>query len=312
MIETLQSPSAAERLRAAEAFVTRYPADAEVLIIGASRDAADDLARRVTAARGATFGLHRASFLQLAVRFAAAEMARLALAPATALGANAVAARISFEAVRERALAYFTPVARYPGFARALAATLAELRVAGVDPGALETLDGPGHDVAELARRFEAQLDAGRIADRAGLLGIAARAAAAGALDSLKRMPMVLLDVAIAGQAERDFVHALSAIAPPVLATVPAGDGATLEALGAGASSAAAAQAEPESSDLAQARAFLFAAAPPPRPAVRGDVLFFSAPGQGPEMVEIARRILAEARAGASFAEMAGLFPAPG
>ena len=67
MIETLPSPSAAERLRAAEAFVTRYPADAEVLIIGASRDAADDLARRVTATRGATFGLHRASFLQLAV-----------------------------------------------------------------------------------------------------------------------------------------------------------------------------------------------------------------------------------------------------
>ncbi len=309
MFETIQSPSAAERLRAAEAFVTRYPADAEVLIIGASRDAADDLARRVTAARGATFGLHRASFTQLAVRFATAEMARLALAPATALGANAVAARISFEAVRDRALAYFTPVARYPGFARALAATLGELRGASVDPGALEALDGPGHDVAELARRFEAQLHAGRIADRADLLGIAARAATDGTLDALRRMPMVLLDVAIAGQAERDFVQALTGISPAVLATVPAGDDATLEALGA--SSAVPAAAEPESSDLARARDFLFAVAPPPHRAGRGDVVFFSAPGEGREMVEIARRILAEARAGTPFDEMAVLLRAP-
>jgi hypothetical protein len=50
------------------------------------RDAADDLARRVTVARGATFGLHRLSLMQLAVRLEAAEMARLGVAPATALG----------------------------------------------------------------------------------------------------------------------------------------------------------------------------------------------------------------------------------
>src|SRR5438552_1001208 len=77
MLKVFHSSSAAERLRAARAFVERIPAATEVLIVGASRDAADDLARRVTAARGATFGLHRASLTQLAVRLAAAEMARL-------------------------------------------------------------------------------------------------------------------------------------------------------------------------------------------------------------------------------------------
>ena len=41
MFETIQSPSAAERLRAAEAFVTRYPADAEVLIIDSQYDDAE-------------------------------------------------------------------------------------------------------------------------------------------------------------------------------------------------------------------------------------------------------------------------------
>src|SRR6266403_866186 len=116
MLKVLQSPSASERLGAAGVFIERVPAATEVLMVGASRDAADDLARQVTAARGATFGLHRASLTQLAVRLAAAEMARLGVAPATALGAEAVAARVSFEAVRERALGYVGPVARLPGF----------------------------------------------------------------------------------------------------------------------------------------------------------------------------------------------------
>src|SRR2546427_2589620 len=158
MLETFQSPSATERLGTAGAFVERVPVATEVLIVGATRDAADDLARRVTAARGATFGLHRVSLTQLAVRLAAAEMARLGVAPATALGAEAVAARVSFEALRERAIGYFGPVARFPGFARALAATLGELRLGGVAAGALEKLEGPARDVAELARRFEGQL----------------------------------------------------------------------------------------------------------------------------------------------------------
>src|SRR5207244_4210426 len=101
----------------------------EVLIVGASREAADDLARRITAARGVTFGLYRASLTQLAARFAATELARLGAAPATQLGVEAVAARVSFETEQEGSLGYFAPVARFPGFARALAATLVEARL---------------------------------------------------------------------------------------------------------------------------------------------------------------------------------------
>ena len=332
MLMTFASSSAAQRLGAAGAFIERSAAATEVLIVGASRDAADDLARRVTAARGATFGLHRASLTQVAVRLAAVEMARLGLAPATALGTEAVAARVTFEALRERALAYFAPVARFPGFARALAATLAELRLGRVAPGPLAALGGPGRDVAELARRFEGQLEGANVADRATLLAIATRAAAEG---PLRRMPMVLLDVPIGGPAERVFVEALTALSPAVLATVPAGDDTTLEALRTlGARDAVGGQADArgvgshgipdgrdrdadadraggDDTDLARARSFLFTAASPPLRAARGDVLFFSAPGEGRETIEIARRILDEARSGTPFDEMAVLLRAP-
>src|SRR5882724_2324471 len=305
MLTIFQSASAAERLRAAGAFVERVPAATEVLVVGASRDAADDLARRVTVARGATFGLHRASLTQLAVR--------LAVAPATALGAEAVAARVSFEALRERALGYFAPVARFPGFARALAATLGELRLGGVVPGALDKLDGPARDVAELARRFEAQLEEGKVADRAALLAIATRALEGDSLEPLRQMPMVLLDVPIAGPVERVFVEALIKVSPAVLVTVAAGDDATLDALRSlGARKEQSdADGRHDADDLARARDFLFAAAAPPPGTARGDVLFFSAPGEGRETVEIARRILDEARAGTPFDEMAVLLRAP-
>src|SRR5881296_3107858 len=311
MLEPFQSPSAAERLNAANAFVERVPAATEVLIVGATRDAADDLVRRVTAARGATFGLHRVSLTQLAVRLAAAEMARLGVAPATALGAEAVAARVSFEALRERGLGYFAPVARFPGFARAVAATLGELRLGGVAAGALEKLEGPARDVAELARRFEAQLEEGKVADRAALLVIATRALEGDSLEPLRRMPMLLLDVSINGPAERAFIEALTKVSPAVLVTVAAGDDATLEALRSLGAREEQAERRDDTGDLARARDFLFAAKVPPPGEARGDVLFFSAPGEGRETVEIARRILDEARAGTPFDEMAVLLRAP-
>ena len=107
MLETFQASAAGERLRAAGAFVERFPAATEVLIVGATREAADDLARRITAARGVSFGLHRASLMQITARFAATELARLGAAPATRLAAEAVAARVSFETGQEGALACF-------------------------------------------------------------------------------------------------------------------------------------------------------------------------------------------------------------
>jgi hypothetical protein len=311
MLELFQSAFAADRLRAAEAFVDRVSPGTELLIVGASRGAADDLARRLAAARGAIFGWHRASLLQLAFRFAAADMARLGLAPATTLGAQAVAARVGFEALREGTLAYFAPVARFPGFARALSGTLHELRLGGVSADMMRADHGPASDVAALARRFEERLETAKLADRAALLDLAARAARAGVLDSMRRMPMVLLDVPVREPAERAFVEALVEASPAALVTAVAGDDATVHALGAIGAREDVGPADADDSDLARTRDFLFATSAPPAAAARGDVMLFSAPGEGREAVEIARRLLDEARAGTPFEEMAVLLRSP-
>ena len=101
--------------------------------------------------------------------------------------------------------------------------------------------------------------------------------------------------------------------------TVAAGDEATLEAAESlGGRPRRDGESDPDrardadGSDLARARDFLFTASAPPPGGARGDVLFFSAPGEGRETIEVARRILDEARAGTPFDEMAVLLRAPG
>ena len=64
-------------------------------------------------------------------------------------------------------------------------------------------------------------------------------------------------------------------------------------------------------SALAHLREYLFAEAAPAGPAEPGEAVFFSAPGEGREAVEIARRIIEEARDGTPFDRMAILLRAP-
>ena len=113
------STSASARLEVARQFLLDAPPAAEFLIVGVSRGAADDLARTIALVRGATFGLYRFSLTQLAARLAAPLLARDGLAPTTALGAQAVAARALFDATRYSTLSYFAPVAASPRFPRA-------------------------------------------------------------------------------------------------------------------------------------------------------------------------------------------------
>ena len=305
----MTSAAAAVRLRAAADLVRGCAAGTRVLIVGATRGAADDLARAVALAAPATFGLERASLAQLATRTALSALAAGGAAPSSWLGAEAVAARATFDALRGGSLGYFAPVAGTPGFPRALARTLHELRMAGIEGARLAALSPSGPDLAMLLAAAEACFaDASSLA-RADLFRVATEA--------VTREPaadvLVLLDLALEHEAERAFVAALAAGAATTLATVPAGDGATRDAFAA----MGGVRDEPDeqgTGDLARIRQHLFDSdvhgSPPPRVA-DGSFELFSAPGEGREAVEIARRLVQEARRGVPFDEMAVLVRSP-
>jgi ATP-dependent helicase/nuclease subunit B len=302
----VESSSAAVRLDAAAAFLLEFPPHHPVTIVGATRGAADDLARALAVTRPATFGLHRLSLTQLAARTAIVALARDGVAPSTWLGAEAIATRAAFDATRDAALGYFAPVAAAPGFPRALAATLQELRLAGVSSSRLVPLPLAGPDLGHLLDRFEECFAAAATADRADLFRTAARLIRtrpiAGAL--------VLLDVPLNHRTDRELVAAAVAGCDAVIATVPRGDRHALDAM-ADMGGIRETPAETGAGDLAALRRYLFTEEQPPRRDADGSLEFFSAPGEARESVEIARRVLREARRGVPFDEMAILVRSP-
>jgi len=310
VIRIVTSTSAAFRLAAARRFLDTLSPTAEVVIVGATRGAADDLARAIARDRGATFGLTRFSLTELAARAAASTRASSRRrTPGTQAGAEAVAARAIFDAVGAGELEYFNPVAAMPGFPKALARTLHELRLAGVDVDRLAAADAAAADIGRLLGRVEAQLDRAAVDDRAALFRLAASGCRSGDV-RWAALPIVLLDVPLDSEVERDLIAAVASRTPEMLAIVPDGDDSALAALTA-AGGTPEAIAEDETSDLARLRRFIFSADLPPVRRPRGDVRLFSAPGEGREAVEIVRRALDEAERGVPFDEMAVFLRTP-
>jgi CRISPR/Cas system-associated exonuclease Cas4 (RecB family) len=323
MIQLFESSSSRERLTAAGTFVRSCPPASEVLIVGASRPAVDDFVRglsvRRLAGRGATFGLHRFSFMQLVARLATSELARNEQTPATPLGVEAVAARATFEGVHRAALPHLEKAAEFPGFARALASTVGELRLAGLDSAATGDADGSGaadgarepRDLALLHGLFEEELGKASIADRPAMLRLAIRGL--DELRDLRTAPVLLLDVAIGSALEREFLGNLLARSKAVFATVPAGDRETVTALDA------IGPVEPFARDsksrrvtsLSRLQSFLFSDDKPPQRELDESVRFFSAPGEARECVEIARQIVRATRNEVAFDEIAVFLRAP-
>jgi ATP-dependent helicase/nuclease subunit B len=300
-VRIFEAASSAARLEAAAKFLRQFPADYPITIIAATRGAADDFARRIAFERGATLGVTRLSLTQLAARTAVVALAAAGKTPTSGLGAEAVAARAVFTALRDESLRYFAPVADSPGFPRALARTLQELRLAGVTASALNTPVSARADLADLLTRFDAAFAEVAAADRAELLHTAARLLRGGPVPGA----VLLLDTAVHDAAEAALIASLTAGVPHVLATVPRGDRpstARLAALGADAERGE----ESGDGDLPSLRRYLFETElEPPQRTSDGSLELFSAPGEGRECVEIARRILKEARRGVRFDEMA-------
>ena len=170
-----------------------------------------------------------------------------------------------------------------------------------------------GPDLATLLERFDACFADARSVDRAGLFRTAA-AVLRGSLSTAGPLRgtrptydwVVLLDISLDHAAEREFVEALTASASSVLATVPSGDRDTIRHLAAMGGVVLEAEGSDPLNDLTCVGRFLFdAESHPPLRELDGSVEFFSAPGEGRECVEMARRVLREARAGVLFDEMA-------
>ena len=288
------------------------------LLVGDSREAIDDFARDISLHRGAVFGLHRFSLRQLASKLAEVELARRGLAQATRLGTEAIATRAAFEARAAGSLEYLAPIARLRSIGRTLAATLEDLRHDTVDIGSLGGLGDSGTDLVALAHRYEEQLAEAGLVDSAMLLRTAAAAVVGDESGVPLDGPLLLLDVAVRDEATLSFVGALAERAARVLATVPAGDERTLAALHrlADAREEPSHSAEGAVAALERVRDYLFTPAAPPQlpgplPDESSAVLFFSAPGEGRECVEVARRIVREAEHGVPFDRMAIFVRAP-
>ncbi len=316
-ISLVESSSAVARLEAAAEFVRAYPPGTEITIVAASRQAADDFVRELAAGTGATFGLRRFSLLQLAAFVATPDLAARGLAPASTLGVEAITTRATFDARRDNALDYMAPIADRPGFPSALSDTIVDLRGADIAAAALPVQDACLGDLAALLARFETQLDLFHLADAAMLLRVAAATVRDGRA-VMPGAPLVLLDVPVETRAVYEFVSALLDACLRAVVTVPAHDLRTLDWLAA-LRDVDRGQARPPAGtaggELAHVQSHLFQLdvpdAPPPASDAAPEVDLFSAPGEGRESIEIARRVLAEVQRGTPFDRMAVLVRAP-
>ena len=302
-VTSFVGPAGARRLAGVRAHVLSL--QPPIVIIGASRAAADEFAVSLAVENGATFGITRVSVAELVSRLALPALAKHGLTPSAPLSDEAVAARVADDLVHNQQLGYFAPVARMPGFPRALSRTLGELAMAGVASAQLQ-----GHQANDDLRVL---LEAGvKERRKAGAVDFAtlldtATAELRNDPGPLANRTVVLLDVAITSKREEAFARAVIDAAASVIVSAPSSDIRTLEALnidlphdvtGGGRA-------------LDRLQRFLFSSDAPPQGATDDSVVLFSAPGEGREAIEIARRILAEAGRGVPFDEMAVLLRAP-
>ena len=294
------STSAETRLARVRRFLAERGKAADVVVVGANKDALADVARAAAKEAGAVFGWQRITFARLAGTLAAPALALRGLVPVGALGVEALCARLVHRSKNRGDLERLAPIADFPGLPKALARTLEEVRLARIDPASLGDAD-----LARLVGPFVALLEEAKLADRAAVLEAAIARARSREPHALLDRPAVFVDVRLDSELEADLLAAVAARAPDVLFTIPAGDDETLaRAASLGTPETVAPRGAPAAiqEQLFSQRADLTA---------DHALTMFSAPGESRECVEIARIVKAEADAGTRFDRMAVLLRAP-
>src|SRR5437773_5642890 len=163
------------RLDSASGWLNVFPPDTEILVLSPTREAGDEFVCNAVSGNGkrdaasARFGLLRLTLDRLAANLAAPILAGNNRVPTTNLSLEALTARVVHLLVSEQKLSYFAPVARRPGFPRAVARTLNELRMNAVDIEAIRRLPRGGPDLAELAECVDRELALAKLADRSAV-----------------------------------------------------------------------------------------------------------------------------------------------
>ena len=299
--------SAAHRVARARAWLAAREPAQELLIVAASVEAANELIRGAVPDGGAVFGWHRVTPMQLAFSLAGPalmETNRIAVGP---LATEAVATRVVHELAHANALGRFRSVGTFPGFPRAVARALAELRLTRVDAGRLEP------ELAAVLDTYATRLAESGLTDRAGVLEQAIERLARAEPHPLLGRPTLVLDVPVHHRLEVELLDTLLSLAPEALITVPAGDRRSLAHFDAASDFCRADMHEALSSgSLENLQRHLFAdTLPDPGGSAAEQVDVLSAPGENRECVEIARRAQRFARSGVRFDQMAVLLRSP-
>ena len=267
------------RARAAE-FVAEWVQWGAVLVLAPVREAADEVA--LEACGDALVGVHRLAFRDLVLELSASELNRRALVPVGRIVREALAARVTQEAMDAGRLSYLGPVAGFPGFPRALADTFEELRLNTVPLHQLRECGESGADLALLLGAYQDELAARGFADHATRVALARLG-----IEELREKAVVALDLAPRTRSERELLALILNTARAHLdLRLVAGD-------------------QPPRSSLESLQRFLFSGdAVPPRDE-DGSVAIFSTSGEALECVEIARRIGAAVDRGVPFDQIA-------
>lgn len=300
------SACAATRLAAARDWLTALPAHTPALLLIPNANAGSWLIADVLHQPGAArFAWRRRTLEQHAHALATPALLASERSFASGIAVHAVCSRV-LNGLRERdQLGRFSVVAAQPGFVRALAKTLLELRLALVTPEQLALRDP---DLARCLEAYATGLAESGLCDLPDIYALAHSAAA-----EQPAQQLFAWDVPITSAAEARLLGALCASATRVWAGVPVGDGASLghfrSALGEEACEQHAAPRDP--GDLGRLQAHLFASERPPSaaPPAAGDerVRFIASPGESRESVEVVRELQRAAQSGVRFDRMAVL-----
>lgn len=290
-------------IRAASQWITPRVNRSEIVIVGATRAAAYEFARELQV-KGA-LGLHRVTLIQAAEELARPAMMEQHLGPLSRLGAEALSARVVHKLHDSGKLKYFSPVAKLPGFARALALTLSDLRLSHMVPESLDAQQAVTGELRLLLAEYQCELEERRLADLPLMLSLAVEFAQSGD-HFLLGCPLLFLDVPLPSAAHVTLLKVLASRTDDVFAIIQDTDLKRVRAMEASLDCATEyAVTQGPDNALARVVRYLFSATRPPKSTYDASVDLFSAPGEGLEAAEIARRTRSLAEDGIPFDKIA-------